>query len=683
MNDKPLNPGSQPSAIPDRPATQWVMVFTLLMKQGKEEIKKTFKVNKKRLVIGSALSSDIRIQQNSVSNVHAVVEMDDQGITHIYDMASETGVFVNDQKRVSAELRDDDEIKIGFATLGYKRMAVAEAQKAVPAGSVRTTGSGRKLFYDTQEDFRPLILEDERNVIQIFDYPNSSEQALQVVMYWNDIILDVKHIVNHETVTLGDTRKATFVVPDTQDFPLVSFDGSTVALQFSDKMTGVVRTNKELVPLNQLPSNRFHLKKDDLAKVQIKDIAFFVSYSPLPPHLRRQRIIERDPLYTQIWFTSLGLTAALVAILAAINPPKKLDTEELPPRVANIIFKPVEPPKPPPEPVKPPPKPPEPEKKVEPPKKPPPPPPPPKKPPPPPKEPPKKLEPPKPVPIKTKPLEQHVQAAANQVKGGAAKPAGGNEGEGARHKGEEGQKGQPNKPKAPVHMNASKGNPNAKTPQKSQVQGPGNVESLFNDIGGNISHSMAAGSLGVKNAAGNLRGAGAFTTEGNGGLGNTGSGKGGGGTSDIGQGLGTKGLGEGAHGKGFGAIGSGGDISGTGHGRPNVEVGNSSETIIMGGLDKSVIDEYIKRHMPQIRACYERQLNSAKAGLSGRIATHFEISGSGRVSMAAVSSSTLGEPNVENCLLGVLKHIVFPEPVGGGTVAVDYPFSFTPSVAGK
>jgi hypothetical protein len=98
--------------------------------------------------------------------------------------------------------------------------------------------------------------------------------------------------------------------------------------------------------------------------------------------------------------------------------------------------------------------------------------------------------------MKTKPLETQVKQAANQVKGAAAKPAGGNEGEGARHKGAEGQKGQPNKPKAPVHMNASKGNPNARSPQKSQVQGPGNVEAMFSDISGNISKSMAAGAAG-------------------------------------------------------------------------------------------------------------------------------------------------------------------------------------------
>src|SRR5579884_1924139 len=155
MSDKPLIPSSNPELPSARPDTQWVMVFNLFMKTGGEETKKTFKVNKKRLVIGSALSSDIRIQQNAVSNVHAVVEMDDKGNAVLFDMASETGVFVNDKKIISQELRDNDEVKIGFATLAFKRVAVSEATTQVPASSVRTTGSGRKLFYDAKEDFRP------------------------------------------------------------------------------------------------------------------------------------------------------------------------------------------------------------------------------------------------------------------------------------------------------------------------------------------------------------------------------------------------------------------------------------------------------------------------------------------------------------------------------------------------
>lgn len=672
MEQKPLNaPARGTGAEPLD--NQWVMVFNLITRQGKEETKKTYKVNKKRVVIGSALSSDIRIQQNAVSNVHAVVEIDDSGTAQVYDMASETGVFINDNKILSQELKDGDELKIGFATLTYKRQLVSEAQVSVPASNVSTTGGGRKMFRDTQEDFRPLILEDERNVIQIFDYPSSSEKAVQVVMYWGDVILDVKHVVEQKDVTLGETKNDAFVVPGMTGFPLVSFSGGAV-LQFSGDMTGVMRSGKQIIPLEQLKGTRHNLGENDLAKLQYKEFTFYVSYSPVPPALRRQRVLERDPLYTRIWSLSLLSVAAIVGLFISLTPSKQLTTEELPERVATIIFKPVPPPPPPPKPKE---KPPEPPKEVKPPEpvKPPPPP---KKPPPPPKEPPKEVKPATPAPKQvTKPVEKPV--VANQTKGAPAKAAGGNAGEGARAKGPEGQKGEPNKPKAPVHMKDSKGNPNQTTPTKSNVQGQGNVEALFADVTGSISKTMAAGSAGANAASKNLKGMGAFTTQGNGGLGNMGSGAGGGGTSQNVEGLGTKGLGDGASGKGLGAIGSGGNLSGTGNGRPNVEVGNASETIIMGGLDKSVIDEVVRRHMPQISNCYRKGLNASKGDFSGRVLSRWVISGAGRVTNAGVESSSLGNSEVERCLVGVIQRMIFPEPLGGGVVEVSYPFSFAPS----
>jgi outer membrane biosynthesis protein TonB len=679
MNDKPVLPGESPPGVVIETETHYVMVFNLLLGQGREQTKKTYKVNKKRAVIGSALSSDIRIQQNAVSNVHAVVEMDDEGHAMIYDMASETGVFVNERKTLSAELKDGDEIKIGFATLTFKRSQVQDVQSQLPPEAVRSSGA-RKLFYDTQEDFRPLILEDERNVIQIFDYPAANEQALQVVMYWGSAILDVKHIVDAEPVTLGEGRDSTFCVPGQNNFPLVSIEGGTVALQFAPGMEGVVRTGKQLVNIKELAGNRFHLKQTDLAKIQLKDISFFVSYSPVPPHLRRQRVLERDPLYTRIWFTSLAFTVALVLLFVGIEPKEKLETEELPPRIAQIIFKPVPPPPPPPPERKPPPpkqetKPPEPVK----------PPPPPKRPPPPPKkvEPKPTPTPPKPVPRRTKPLEKPTPAV-NQRRGAPARAAGGDAGEGAKAKGSEGRKGRPNAPKAAVPQVRSKGNPNARTNAKSQApRGQGNVEALFDDLNSTITQKMAASGKGASAAGERLQGYGAVTTQGEGGLGEVGSGRGGGGTSSTSEGLGEKGIGAGKFGKGVGAIGSGGNLAGTGRGRPVIEVGNATDTIIMGGLDKSVIDEYIRRHMSQIRYCYERELSAAKSGISGRVLTRFVISGSGRVSQAGVASTSLNNSGVESCLTGVLRKIVFPEPLGGGIVEVSYPFSFTPSIAGK
>lgn len=669
--DKELN--SVPNTAQERMDTQWVMVFNLITGKGKDEIKRTYKINKKRLVIGSALSSDIRIQQNAVSNVHAVVEMDEQGVAHIYDMASETGVFVNDKKTLTEELKDGDEIKIGFGTLTYKRSQVQDGPAKLPPAAARAP---RELYRDAQEDFRPLILEDERNVIQIFDYPSAGEQALQIVMYWGNVILDVRHIVDHEPVTLGESPKATFCVPGLHtDLPFVSFDGG-VNLQFSNDMTGVVRTGKQVVSLADLGATRFLLKQNDQAKIQYRDITFFLSYAPLPPHLRRQRVMERDPLFFKVWFSSLLLTSAFIAMMVSVTPDKKLDTEELPPRVAAIIFKPVPPPPPPPvekpKPVPPP------EKKVEPPK----PVPPPKPKPTPPKKLPVEVKPAaKPVPVKSKPQAAPVAVANTK---GEARPAGGNEGAGAKAKGPEGKKGEANKPKAPVHMTDSRGNPNAKTPAKSDTpKGQGNVEALFDNINSTISLKMAAAGAGANAASKNLHGdRGAFTTEGNGGLGQLGEGSGGGGTSQTVHGRGTEGLGDGATGKGIGAIGRGGNLSGTGNGRPNVNVGNAGDTIVLGGLDKSVIDEVVKRHYSQISYCYSKEL-SGHSGLQGRIATRWEISGTGRVSTAGVDSSSIGNSAVEKCLLAVIKNMIFPEPLGGGTVTVTYPFSFTPSVAGK
>lgn len=685
MKEEQKKPSSLPKEVAPTSAlvqgdNSWVMVFNVITGKGKDEQKKTFKLHKRRALVGSATSSDIRIQQNSVSNVHAVIEMDEQGKAHIYDMASETGIFVNDKKTVSQDLKDGDEIRIGFATLVFRLQALQEVKASLPAASVRKSSSGaRSLFYNEKEDFRPLILEDERNVIQIFDYAKSTEQALQVSKYWGEMILDVSHHVGHDPITIGDDKTADYMVPGVDAaFPLVSFEGNDCVIRFTEEMTGVLRTNQQLIHLEQLKEEKrktgafkIILKQNDLLKLQIRGITFFLSYSPMPPHLRAQKILERDPLYTKIWFTSLALTTALVILAATAEKPAPITVDELPQRVATIIFQP------PPEPVKPPPvaKPKEevkPEEKVE-------------------AKPPKKL----PTEVKhtapqkspqhvakTAPQKAKPTQAASQVKGQTHK-AGGDQGEGAKAAGAEGKKGQAHAKPSTTPQNASHGNPNTKTAAKSQGAGKGNVESLAGDLQGAISKSLSAGGKGASEALGKLHGYGGFTTQGNGGLGAIGAGSGGGGNSLDVSGLGTKGLGEGAVGKGLGAIGSGGNIIGTGHGRPNIEVGNSQDTIIMGGLDKDLIDKIIKQHLSQIRYCYEKEANTSKADLRGRVMMRFVISASGRVSQSGVESTSLGNANVEKCLVGIMQRIVFPEPLGGGIVEVSYPFLFAPALSSK
>ena len=97
--------------------------------------------------------------------------------------------------------------------------------------------------------------------------------------------------------------------------------------------------------------------------------------------------------------------------------------------------------------------------------------------------------------------------------------------------------------------------------------------------------------------------------------------------------------------------------------------------IILGALDKSLIDAVLKRNMSQIRYCYQRELtNNPK--LTGKIVVKFTIAADGTVSRAGIKSSSMGSKNVENCITGRFKRLKFPQP-RGGIVIVSYPFIFS------
>jgi hypothetical protein len=160
------------------------------------------------------------------------------------------------------------------------------------------------------------------------------------------------------------------------------------------------------------------------------------------------------------------------------------------------------------------------------------------------------------------------------------------------------------------------------------------------------------------------------TQFGSGGLGSRGSGLGGGGTAEGLGGLGTRGMGSGASGYGSG----GGDLGQRGEGAIGTMGG---DPIILGALDRSLIDEVIKRHMNQIRYCYQREL-SRNATLAGKVVIRFTIAGDGTVSQASTKETTMNNSAVEGCIVGRFQRMQFPEPRGGGVVIVSYPFLFSP-----
>lgn len=105
--------------------------------------------------------------------------------------------------------------------------------------------------------------------------------------------------------------------------------------------------------------------------------------------------------------------------------------------------------------------------------------------------------------------------------------------------------------------------------------------------------------------------------------------------------------------------------------------GGPSDPIILGALDKNLIDAVIKRNMNKIRYCYQKALTKNPT-LSGKITEKFVIAKDGSVSKAETKATTMNNPEVESCISAAFMRFSFPEPAGGGIVIVSYPFIFEP-----
>lgn len=150
-------------------------------------------------------------------------------------------------------------------------------------------------------------------------------------------------------------------------------------------------------------------------------------------------------------------------------------------------------------------------------------------------------------------------------------------------------------------------------------------------------------------------------------------------------GLGMRGTGRGGGGQGFGRAHGVGNID-TGGGRgvsanlgrrsqrepePRVDRGTPR---INGFLSREQIERVVRRHQRGIRYCYERELQD-DSELEGQITVNWTIDLDGTVSRRSIEENTMGNRDVESCILREVGRMRFPEP-DGGMVVVRYPFTF-------
>ena len=410
-------------------------------------------------------------------------------------------------------------------------------------------------------------------------------------------------------------------------FSLVSTTGTDFLVNVTPSMTGEVLLDNQVLPLQQFAQQRgtsFSLGDRGRAKIDCGETSFLVSATPKPRTFPVPFLVWRWSEQAYTVGTAIGLLLFLLMIFSVPPDPKSLslDLFNADSRFVNFLIKPPE--------------------------------------------------------EKEEDIPEWLKKKGPDEQGGKGK----------RHKGEEGKMGKKtSKNKEGLYgLKGPKDNPDphlAKKLAEEQAKNAGILGVLKMAEGSHLAsifgRDTAAGND-AENVLGGLIGNQIGEAYGVGGLGLVGTGTGGGGTGE-----GTIGLGN------FGTIGKGGGGgSGSGYGRgagglggrraraPDVIPGQAN---VRGSLDKEIIRRIIRRHINEVKYCYETELTK-KADLSGRISVQFTIAATGTVIASVLQSSTMGNVRVENCVVQAVRRWEFPKPLGGGIVIVSYPFNFTAGATG-
>ncbi len=174
---------------------------------------------------------------------------------------------------------------------------------------------------------------------------------------------------------------------------------------------------------------------------------------------------------------------------------------------------------------------------------------------------------------------------------------------------------------------------------------------------------------------GNVTGTGYAEAYGVGGLGLVGSNRGGGGANGL-IGMGNTGLLGHGPGSGDGSSYGPGDGKLVGFAKkqgrpPAVHIGQAEGS----GIDRDMVRRIVRAHINEVRSCYNMGLTK-NPNLEGRVLIKFTILPTGKVSSTLIEENTTKESSVGDCIAKAVKRWSFPK-VAKGTAIVTYPFRLT------
>lgn len=641
---------------------------------------------KGRILLGRTESCDLMVNHDSVSAVHAVMEIFENRAT-LYDMNSTNGTYVNDDKIIVKEIRIGDFFRLADVEFEFHEYSAKDAlppvldilepahgqasvksipelpsiPKSLPTNAPKVSVDAPSIVYplalDPRAEMSEYIFEDKNDLYPIFKY-EVSKQAVEVIILFNDKVFSIDYLPEGRhtyfiTGLLTKTEELEFpYFGKNEKFPFVEVNGASATVHTLPGF-GVFLLSDKKKDTGHVGSS-VELSGQDLLRLQKDNLQIFVRHVAAPPKVLPAPILKRDPEFRKylsmillaVLFISFGLNVIEV-------PEDEKKDEEAPERLATILYK-------------------------------------------------------QQLTVNKNPAVEKTEKAPKQVQKAPQKVA--------VEKPKTPEKKQPDVKKPDVmttKVQNQKPDPGKKTATEKKVvkqgtqpvtkpdnrkydspiakststsasaktqtaysqvsvKSAGHVEVYKSaDFTSSVSNLVAKGgslsgvrTQGVSGTGGSSGMVGAAT----GVVGGTGSVK----TANMVTNQGS------LVGAASGSLGDSKGAEGLSAKRAIYTAGIPGETVVLGSMDPDVIRRILLEHLPQFRYCYQRELERTGAEAAGIIKLNFTIGASGHVSAAGVDGSSGLPTDVKKCVIGVLRGITFPEPMGGGTVEVKQPMNFQP-----
>ena len=289
--------------------------------------------------IGKLSSSHVRIDDEQVSRMHAVVEVNGPDEVFILDLGSTTGTFVNGERVTKQRLCSNDRVELGSITVV---VTIAGQRKGEGRGSRRAIVTDAPLF-------------DEEEAI-------GGARALEILTLWGSTVVDVRHFNGEGTYTIGDApgvnhfTKPT-LLPD-NPYVLAETDGDSMVVNIPDDVDGEVMTKGRVDSIEDLRAARklgqstmtrskgLSLPPGGRCRLKFGNITFLVNSVPAAEGVGRAGFSAYlDPQFLRYLLSAVVLHALFFLIVLSIPEAAgslSLDGFDMDNRFVDFLIKPEE-----------------------------------------------------------------------------------------------------------------------------------------------------------------------------------------------------------------------------------------------------------------------------------------------------------------------------------------------------